>query len=156
MNIFIFGFDNTSASSMIGLMDIFKRANQLLSEQHCMNQWEEINVRLTSVDGNPVSCQNGILLNVDCGIDDIKEADVFIITTIHDMDAVLPRHGFILDWLNERHAKGTVLASACTGVFLLAETGLLDGKDATTHWSMAGCFQHRTIINYCMYESADL
>jgi transcriptional regulator GlxA family with amidase domain len=38
-----------------------------------------------------------------------------------------------LDWLRSRHAEGSILMSVCTGAFLLAETGLLDGKLATTH-----------------------
>ena len=38
-------------------------------------------------------------------------------------------------WLEARHAQGTILASACSGAMLLAEAGLLDGLDATTHWA---------------------
>jgi transcriptional regulator GlxA family with amidase domain len=41
----------------------------------------------------------------------------------------------IVKWLNECHARGAVLASVCVGTFLLAQTGLLAGRPATTHWS---------------------
>ena len=40
-------------------------------------------------------------------------------------------------WLTRRHDEGGVLASVCAGAFLLAETGLLDGRPATTHWGLA-------------------
>lgn len=40
-------------------------------------------------------------------------------------------------WLTQRHDDGGILASVCAGAFLLAETGLLDGRPATTHWGLA-------------------
>jgi AraC family transcriptional activator FtrA len=40
-------------------------------------------------------------------------------------------------WLRAQHARGATLAALCTGTFLLAETGLLDGSSATTHWRHA-------------------
>lgn len=46
-------------------------------------------------------------------------------------------------WLRERHGEGTVLASICSGAFLLAETGLLSGRAATTHWIYAENFRER-------------
>lgn len=46
-------------------------------------------------------------------------------------------------WLTDRHAGGSVLCSVCAGAFLLAETGLLDGRAATTHWSHAGTLAQR-------------
>ncbi|WP_341235595.1 GlxA family transcriptional regulator [uncultured Sulfitobacter sp.] len=46
-------------------------------------------------------------------------------------------------WLRERHGEGTMLASVCGGAFLLAETGLLSGRGATTHWTYAEDFRER-------------
>ncbi|MFT4046534.1 MAG: GlxA family transcriptional regulator [Solimonas sp.] len=43
--------------------------------------------------------------------------------------------GRLAAWLRERHAAGAVLASVCAGAFLLAESGLLDGRTVTTHWA---------------------
>jgi transcriptional regulator GlxA family with amidase domain len=47
------------------------------------------------------------------------------------------------DWLAGQHARGTVLAASCGGTFLLAETGLLSGRPATTHWAYADAFRTR-------------
>jgi len=41
-------------------------------------------------------------------------------------------------WMRERHSEGTTLCSVCAGAFVLAETGLMDGRRATTHWAFAG------------------
>ena len=40
-----------------------------------------------------------------------------------------------IDWLNDRYARGATVAAACSGAMLLAEAGLLDGHEATTHWA---------------------
>lgn len=48
-----------------------------------------------------------------------------------------PEHAGLVAFLKQRHAGGTALASVCAGAFLLARTGLLDGRAATTHWSYA-------------------
>ncbi|HJW43359.1 MAG TPA: GlxA family transcriptional regulator [Geothrix sp.] len=49
----------------------------------------------------------------------------------------------IAAWLRDRHGEGTVICSICAGAFLLAETGLLDGRPATTHWALAERFAAR-------------
>mgnify|MGYP000031209161 CR=1 FL=1 len=54
-------------------------------------------------------------------------------------------------WLQARYAAGARIVSTCTGTFLLAETGLLDGKTATTHWGSADEFRRRypRIVDRC-------
>jgi transcriptional regulator GlxA family with amidase domain len=143
MNICIFGFDQAYAGQMVLMMDIFNQAKVLLSLQAGSAQTQAINVQLASVGGKPIRCQNQLLLNVHCAVKELQQPDIFIITSIHDVDASLSQHRFMVKWLQERHGEGTALASICTGAFLLAETGLLDGKQATTHWSMADRFRKR-------------
>lgn len=46
-------------------------------------------------------------------------------------------------WMTARHDEGTLLCSVCVGAFLLAETGLLDGRPATTHWALGDQFSDR-------------
>lgn len=141
MNVYIFGFDHAYAGLMVGMMDIFDQANGLLADQAKSTGVKKMDVKLVSVDGKPILCQNHLLLNVHCAVEDIRRPDIFIITSIHDVDGALSKHRFMTDWLREQYEKGTALASICTGAFLLAETGLLDGKEATTHWSMADRFK---------------
>lgn len=52
-------------------------------------------------------------------------------------------HPPLTEWLRARHAEGAVLCSACAGSFILAETGLLDGRRATTHWGLSSEFAQR-------------
>jgi transcriptional regulator GlxA family with amidase domain len=50
-----------------------------------------------------------------------------------DIDQSLRVEGEVIDWLRDRYGCGSHIASIYTGAFVLAETGLLDGKTATTH-----------------------
>ncbi len=143
MNVFIFGFDQAYAGLMVGMMDIFNQAERMPAGRNNPASTEKINVRLVSVDGKPILCQNNLMLNAHCAVENVRRPDIFIVTSIYDVDAALAKHGFMIDWLREQHMNGTALASVCTGAFLLAETGLLDGKEATTHWSMADLFRKR-------------
>ncbi len=143
MNIYILGFDKTYTSSLVTFMDIFQMAKQLLQDDKHHSKARELSIKLVSTDGKPIFCQNNILLNVHCGLEDIHNADIVIITSIHDVDTTLKEQSFMVDWLKEQHNKGTTLVTICTGSFLLAETGLLDGKETTTHWSMKDEFKKR-------------
>lgn len=57
-------------------------------------------------------------------------------------DRMQPMRGFAA-WLTERHAEGSTLCSVCAGAFLLGETGLLEGREATTHWAFADALAER-------------
>ncbi|MCP4757819.1 MAG: helix-turn-helix domain-containing protein [Proteobacteria bacterium] len=139
MKIYILGFDNAYAISMVGLIDVLHRAKELLESRP--SETKEMTIKLVSVDGKPILCRNNILLNVQGAVEDIRQADIFIIPSMCDEVNNLSKYQFIVDWLKEQNQKGTVLASICTGAFLLAETGLLDGKEATTHWAAADQFR---------------
>ena len=56
-------------------------------------------------------------------------------------ETVLAKHTDLFAWLREQHKRGATLSSSCTGVFLLAATGLLDGREATTSWFSADGFR---------------
>src|SRR5690606_12379346 len=53
------------------------------------------------------------------------------------------RHPELVEWVAGMHAGGALLCSACSGLFPLAETGLLDGREATIHWDYARGFRQR-------------
>lgn len=59
------------------------------------------------------------------------------------MIEAVERQRSLLPWLRKRHKAGAMLAAMCSGTFLLAESGLLDGKSATTSWFLADPFRQR-------------
>lgn len=80
----------------------------------------------------------GFGIRADRGLDALREADTIIVPG-RDEDAA-PVGDEVLDALREAAARGTRIASICAGAFVLAETGLLDGMAATTHWVAADHF----------------
>jgi transcriptional regulator GlxA family with amidase domain len=90
----------------------------------------------------PVGLASGVPVDVQLSIDSIDASDIVIVPSI----ALRPegwrkgRYPRLVDWLHAMHGRGAVLCSACSGIFLLAETGLFDGRDATVHYSYARAF----------------
>jgi len=66
----------------------------------------------------------------------IAKTDVIIIPSLnHNYELALKGNDAVIDWIAKQYAGGAEIASICTGAFLLASTGLLDGKTCSTHWS---------------------
>ena len=64
-----------------------------------------------------------------------KRPDLIIIPAISgDLDRALQLNEDLLPWIVQKYKQGTEVASLCLGAFLLAETGLLNGKSCSTHW----------------------
>ncbi|MCB0699608.1 MAG: helix-turn-helix domain-containing protein [Chitinophagales bacterium] len=68
-------------------------------------------------------------------IDEVKKTDLIIIPAVDgDLKEAIDINKDFLPWLVMQHAKGAEIASLCVGAFLLASTGLVDGKKCATHW----------------------
>jgi transcriptional regulator GlxA family with amidase domain len=75
-------------------------------------------------------------------IRDIRKTDLIIIPAIeYDFSVSLKRNEAFVPWISERYAKGSEVASICSGAFLLACTGLLAGRHCSTHWVVADAFR---------------
>ncbi|WP_417799308.1 GlxA family transcriptional regulator [Tenacibaculum sp.] len=75
-------------------------------------------------------------------IADVQKTDLIIIPAIHgDYAQVISKNSAFIPWIKEQYANGAEIASLCIGAFLLASTGLLNGKDCATHWLAADEFR---------------
>ncbi len=94
-----------------------------------------------SIGGRLVKGQYGASLSVTGGVELLAEAGTVMIPGWQGIDVDVPE--ILLRSLRAAHARGARLLSICSGAFVLAATGLLDGKWATTHWRYAEALRRR-------------
>ena len=75
-------------------------------------------------------------------IDEVKKTDLIIIPALHgSIKNALKLNEKFIPWIVNQYNKGAEVASLCVGAFLLASTGLLNGKQCSTHWRAANDFR---------------
>jgi transcriptional regulator GlxA family with amidase domain len=125
-------------------MEVFRHAGSLWNVLTGQSQKPYFHVTTASADGRPVECDGPIFIKPEAAIRDIRKTDlIFIPTTGLSIDDVVERNGPVVPWLKRWHKRGAEIASVCSGVGLVAATGMLDGKRATTHWALAERFREK-------------
>jgi transcriptional regulator GlxA family with amidase domain len=73
----------------------------------------------------------------------IKKTSLIIIPSLnHNYEKSVKGNKLLIDWIAKQYKGGAEIASICTGAFMLASSGLLDGKSCSTHWSVADNFRN--------------
>ena len=101
--------------------------------------------KLLSVDGQPYSEINGVVLQPHGALGDFPAPDIVIVPSLNllQWEPLPSRYAPIIDWIRSAYESGAIVASLCSGSLLLAETGLLDGEDATSHWAYCDAIAKR-------------
>ncbi|MCP4160525.1 MAG: helix-turn-helix domain-containing protein [Deltaproteobacteria bacterium] len=139
----ILALDDASGTTITGPLDIFHLAGVLWNHSMNIKLNPQFEVEIVTTDGKPAKCLNRVFITPHKSIDEVKETDLILISSIVDIDKALKRNGDAIDWLLKHHKNGADIGSVCTGAFFLAETGLLDYKKATTHWGYINEFRKR-------------
>jgi transcriptional regulator GlxA family with amidase domain len=132
------------ASTAIGPIEVFHSAGVLWNWLHGDAEQPRFRVRTASIDGGKVTSLCSLGLTPEFSIHDIKRTDIIILPASGwDVQDRIARNTPLLPWLRKMHSRGAYIAGICTGVAFLAECGLLDGREATTHWAVADILRQR-------------
>lgn len=138
----ILALERTMASTVTGPLDIFSQAGVLWNQIGGLDPEPRFRVEIATVDGGAVECLNQVRIQPHTAMDKVKYTDLVIISS-EDLSVLSEARKKVVPWVIDRFKNGASIASVCTGAFLLAETGLLNGKRATTHWGFADEFRKR-------------
>lgn len=126
-----------TGATLYGFHDFFCGVRRDWAMLHGSDAESPFRSIIVSRDGQPLEGANAVRLVPQASFDGCGSPDVVCVT-----DLALPpgqplgaAYDAEVDWLRERHAQGSILASSCSGAVLLARTGLLEGLDATSHWA---------------------
>lgn len=143
IKVLIVAVKETAGSALYGMVDVLLATG---------NIWETLvrsetarklfNVRIVSPEKHPFTCGNQIPVHPACCVADDPDADMIILPELWlgPDDEIKGRYPELMEWLRRRYRQGTSLYSACSGAVMLAESGLLDGCPATSHWGYRDLF----------------
>lgn len=86
-------------------------------------------------------CDQGLTVEVPDGMASMTRADIVIVPAWSDPEVSAPAQ--LIDGLRQAHARGVLIVGLCLGAFVLGDAGLLDGRQATTHWVAREVFVRR-------------
>lgn len=146
MRLVIFALDGLFDTGLTVLLDTFAMANELAASHGFAT--EPFDVRLVGVRRR-IRTAHGLSTSVE-PVSTISRADWVVVPApgIREPERLIERMQDrdardAMTYLRRWHADGIGVAAACIGTFLLAETGLLDNREATTTWSLAPFFRQR-------------
>lgn len=99
------------------------------------------NVQLVGIDRQPQVYDRLFTVIPETTIKDVKKTDLIIIPAVNgSWDEVISVNKEFIPWVNKQYKQGAEVASLCVGAFILASTGLLNGKKCSTHWTAENDF----------------
>ncbi|HAX43497.1 MAG TPA: helix-turn-helix domain-containing protein [Bryobacteraceae bacterium] len=144
--VLILAIPETAGSALYGLVDVLEASGTVWQTLvRAGGQRRRFRVRIVSPDGQLFTCGNRIPVNPDCAVSEDPVAPVVILPELWlgPDETLSGRYPEVIEWVRRRHAAGSAIYSVCSGAILLAETGLLDGCPATSHWAYEDLFRQR-------------
>lgn len=136
----------TSGSALYGMLEVLAVAGMLWNELTRSGPGRPLfTVRIVGTRKRPFECANRIPVRPDCVVSADPAADIVILPEIWlgPDESMRGRYPALIDWVRRRYRDGAAVYSACSGAIMLAETGLLDGCEATSHWAYADLFERQ-------------
>ncbi|MBX3584564.1 MAG: helix-turn-helix domain-containing protein [Rhizobiaceae bacterium] len=142
----IVAIPESAGSALYGMVDVLAATGTLWQEMVGNEAAQRpIRPRIVSLSRKPFTCGNGIPVNPELSIGEVgaSDADIVILPELWlaPTDDLSTRYADLKDWIRQRFRSGSTIYSACSGSILLASTGLLNGREATSHWGYGDLFR---------------
>lgn len=140
--VIILGFDGVLGSVLAGALDLFSFTGVSWQRFLDLEVIPRFRVQIASLGGIDIRCSNRLIMQAHCDIAAVTSCDLLLIPTIGDsVDKVLLQNELLIPHIIRLANTQADIASNCSGAFLLAKAGLLEGRTATTHWGYADKFK---------------
>jgi transcriptional regulator GlxA family with amidase domain len=129
----------STIACMAGAYEIFTEADAFWKHHKAPGKYK---IELVGVSKSKTSKGNLFSLKPQKSINEINKTDLIIIpaSLVRSYESASKNNKLFINWIEEHYKKGAEIASMCTGVFMLASTGLLDRKTCSTHWAVSEQF----------------
>ncbi|MCW3125818.1 MAG: helix-turn-helix-domain containing protein AraC type [Bacteroidetes bacterium] len=127
-------------SSIVGAYKIFTRANDYWKG---LGRKQMFTIQLAGISKKVDFYEGLFSVKPHTNISAIAKTDLIIIPSLnHNYQKAVKGNKPLIEWIAAQYKNGAAVASICTGAFLLASAGLLEGKSCSTHWAMAENFRN--------------
>jgi transcriptional regulator GlxA family with amidase domain len=129
-------------STLTGIYDVLNAFRMLGRDEPSLPAAPPFAVEIVSSRSGPVSLASGMPVEAQRAVSDIGATHIIIVPSIllGAEGWKVGRYPELVAWARRMHGQGALLCSACSGLFLLAETGVFDGQNSTVHWAYAAEF----------------
>jgi transcriptional regulator GlxA family with amidase domain len=140
MKVAVLNFEGAVVSAVAGPYDMFSKIRMISETMNVKTKtFFEVDIVNTGslAAGEPFNMEGNINLNTK------KVYDLVMVPAMHldRIGEILQKEKEMIGWIQKQHKKGADIASMCTGAFIVASTGLLNGKRTTTHWAGSPFFR---------------
>ncbi len=133
----------TNLSAIVGIHEVFEKANLYWKKQ---GKGEVLKIELAgTASAKRIDFAGGLFsVKPQRHFSSIRKTNLIIIPSANPAVPLTDnKNKLLLQWLRQQYDNGAEVASICSGAFMLASTGLLNGKNCSTHWALAGEFRKR-------------
>ena len=128
-------FDGVQSLDVTGPVEVFAIANRYLAHRTSGAEQQSYDIRLAAPEARPVHTTSGLSLGVDCRLASLRgPIDTLVVAGGEGAERAAADRDIVAA-VDRLAARSRRVTSVCTGAFLLAATGRLDGRRATTHWN---------------------
>jgi transcriptional regulator GlxA family with amidase domain len=141
----ILALPETAGSALYGMVDVLAATGTLWRELAGEEPGHRlIHPRIVSPSTKAFRCGNAIPVNPEVSLANAGRPEIIILPELWlaPTDDMSDRYAEVKDWIRQCYHGGSTIYTACSGSILLAATGLLDGREATSHWGYQDLFRN--------------